>query len=157
MTKTAQQIFAKGKALALDSLFVGEHAPFGYLAVGYVNETENGFEDPINNSALNSSTNYGGFKELEPSQYSYKRVQLQLVDSADYSNITYNLDTGKVTRTYQATLPAQNIDGTNINQIAIVSSGTNEESPTDIYSATTFKTFYKNKQSSITFRISFTL
>lgn len=157
MTKTAQLIFAKGKAMALDSLFVGDNAPFGYLAVGYVNENENGFEDPLEDSTLTNNANPEGFDEIDATTYGYYRVPLTLVDAENYTNINYNPNTKKVTRTYQATLDTGNISGTKINQIAIVNSGDATQAETDIYSATTFNSFYKNKQSSITFRISFTL
>lgn len=157
MTKTAQKIFAKGKAIALDSLFLGDNAAFGYLAVGYSDEQNNGFEDPIENASLIKDDNYAGFKELNPTTFGYKREPLTLVDSSDYSNIVYDQSTGKVTRTYQATFPQTNINGTQINQIAVVNNGNAQEGETDIYSATTFNSFYKNEQSSITFRISFTL
>lgn len=156
MTKTSQKIFAKGKAMALDSLFVGNDAPFGYLAVGYSEEND-GFDDPIENTSISSSSNYSGFKEIDFTQYEYERVPLTLVDAADFTNINYNSSTQTVTRTYQATLETGNIKGTNINQIAIVSNDGQSEAETDFYSATTFATFYKNDQSSITFRISFTL
>lgn len=161
MTKTQQKILARGKAKALDSLFVGENAPFGYLAVGYVSGTETGFEDPMDKSRDDSTgvinPNDIGFNELDSVQYNYNRVPLSLVDTADYTNIDYVPNTGKVTRTYEATLEPGNIEGTYINQIAVVNNESKNESSDEFYSATSFNSFYKNSQSSITFRISFTL
>ena len=41
MAKKSQLIFAKGKAQALDSLFIGDNPPFGYLAIGYTDSSKN--------------------------------------------------------------------------------------------------------------------
>ena len=156
MTKVAQMIFAKGKADALDSLFVGTNPPFGYLAVGFSDEATNGFEDPVVNDTLDTGTEYGHFKEIDPVKYLYQRVALTPVDDST-TEINYNESTGKVTRTYQATLEPGNIENTHINQIAIVNGAEAGDSKTIYYSAATFSSFYKDSQSSITFRISFTI
>lgn len=157
MVKNSQIIFAKGKAQALDSLFIGDNPPFGYLAIGYSNASTNGFEDPINDENLITEEEYGGFNEIEPVTYKYNRIKLESAEDANFQNINYNSTTGKVTRTYQATLESGNIENTYINQIAIVDTSEAGDNKTNFYSATTFSSFYKDSQSSITFKISFTI
>ena len=157
MAKKSQLIFAKGKAQALDSLFIGDNPPFGYLAIGYTDSSTNGFEDPIDNETLETDEEYGGFKEIEPITYKYSRIKLTSADDANFQNIDYNSATGKVTRTYQATLDSSNIENTYINQIAVVNTSEARDNKTNYYSATTFSSFYKDSQSSITFKISFTI
>lgn len=159
MVKTSQIIFAKGKAKALDSLFLdseNDKAPFGYLAVGFSDAQVNGFEDPILNDTNMTNEEYTGFKELDATRFNYHRVELRGSD-LNYEDINYNDATGKVTRTYQATLESDNINETYINQIAIVNTSEANNNMTEFYSATTFPSFLKDSHSSITFKISFTI
>lgn len=144
MTKKSQIIFMNGKEKALKSLFYGENCPFGYLAIGYA-ENDNGFEEP------NSDTE-SGFKEIQKAN-GYERIPLELYpEEADKDE-----DTGKVLVKFQATLPTTNITSSqDINQIAIVDNK-NISEDTSIYSATTFPTFTKTAESSITFVVGFRL
>ena len=141
--KKGQIIFMNGKEKALKSLFVGEACPFGYLAVGYV-ENDNGFED---------IEGQYGFNELEEGN-GYQRVQLKLHGE---NPVETDPDTGKVLVKVEATL-TENIITTPqmINQIAIVDNG-DLSADTVLYSATTFESFSKSAESSITFVIGFRL
>lgn len=153
MTKKSQIIFMDGKEIALDSLFNGEDGAFGYLAIGYSSEDDNGFEDPKENP---TATNIDpGFKEINITNIpSYKRIALQAVSGSAEKDP----DTGKVLKKYQAILDTDNISTSqNINQIAVVDSATPNDADTNIYSATTFPTFNKTSESSITFIIGFRL
>lgn len=140
----------KGKEKALKSLFSGDSAAFGYLAIGYEREKENnGFEDPDRNDGASET----GFKELEQLN-NYHRIPLQLHTD---NPVDTDEDTGKVLVKFSATLDSNNLtDAQDINQIAVVDSGT-IGADTEIYSATTFPTFTKTKDSSITFVIGFRL
>lgn len=150
MTKKSQIIFMEGKEKALDALFGNDDATFGYLAIGCKNETDsqNGFEDPL--VTQNDSTAIG-FNEIQ--QESYHRIKLQKVANG----VERDPDSGKVLKKYQAVLDNENItQSQDINQIAVVDNQ-NTSSTTTIYSATTFQTFNKTNESSITFVIGFRL
>lgn len=148
MAKKSQVIFMSGKEKALTELFAGDNPVFGYLAIGNTSE-ENGFEDPgLNNNIIDT-----GFQELEETN-GYTRIQLKLHTD---NPVTTDEDTGKVLVKFSATLDENNIQNPQeINQIAVVDSGT-IGADTKIYSATTFPTFTKTKDSSITFVIGFRL
>jgi len=148
MAKKSQIIFMSGKEKALTELFAGDNPIFGYLAIGFAS-TENGFEDP----GVNGEIQETGFYELEQTN-GYNRIPLQLHSD---NPVTVDEDTGKVLVKFSATLDENNIqNATNINQIAVVDSGT-IGADTKIYSATTFPTFEKTQDSSITFVIGFRL
>lgn len=147
MAKKGQIIFMDGKERALKALFTGDNCAFGYLAVGYMAE-DNGFEDPDGNNDASES----GFNELEDTN-NYKRIPLTL-----YSDpVEKDGDTGKVLVKFTATLDENNLtDSQAINQIAVVDSAT-IGADTHVYSATTFPTFIKTRESAITFVIGFRL
>lgn len=151
MTKKSQVIFMSGKEKALKALFSNSQgtAIFGYLAIGYGIDEENGFEDPdANNTATES-----GFKEL-PETNDYHRIPLSLHSDP----VEKDGDTGKVLVKFTATLDENNIkQPQNINQIAVVDNAKILGADTKIYSATTFPTFQKTQDSSITFVIGFRL
>lgn len=151
MVKKSQIIFMKGKEEALNRLFNGEQSVFGYLAVGYV-ANDNGFEDSLEEQ--DGSSNQYGFVEIDQSEISsYKRVPLQSMNET-----TYDESTGKVLVKFQATLNVDNIQTSQpINQIAIVDTATPNDAGTKFYSATTFQTFNKTAESSITFVLGFRL
>ena len=149
MVKKSQIIFMDGKEQALRLLFdyTRENA-FGYLAVGF-SENNDGFEDPKASSEPIES----GFNEI--TNGSYQRVQLEPYTGGE--NPERDPDSGKVLMKFAATLQEENIsEPTSINQIAIVDS---EEigADTNYYSATTFQTFQKTGNSSITFVVGFKL
>lgn len=147
MTKKSQIIFMKGKEKALDALFGDDDATFGYLAIGYEKTSgQNGFEDPLATENDSTST---GFTEIQ--QDSYHRIKLQKIENGTERDP----DSGKVLKKYQAVLDNDNItQSQDINQIAVVDNQ-NIEADTTIYSATTFQTFNKTNESSITFVIGF--
>ena len=139
MVKSSQIIFMDGKEEALKKLFDGKNdGVFGYLAIGYYDENDNGFES------------VDDFKELEDTN-GYHRIELSL--SSD--PVQKDESTGKVLVKFTGTLDSENIQQSQaINQLAIVdtkSIGAN----TNYYSASTFKTFTKTSESSITFVIGF--
>ena len=141
---SSQLIFMKGKEKALDALFDGSNdkAAFGYLAVGFNEDaTANGFVDPYINKGQEN-----GFMEIEGST----RIPLTKYEEASILD-----DTGKVTVKYKAELDASNVPNNNINQIAVVSGANPEAEDDEIYSATTFQTFYKTSSTSLTFVIGF--
>ena len=135
---SSQLIFVKGKEKALDALFDGTNqAAFGYVAIGYAED--NGFVDPglDENSTQPTESNFQERKDTD-------------------NPVDIDTETGKVTVRYKAVLETGNIDSQNINQIAIINNG--EKTDTDqIYSATSFQTFYKTDQTSLTFVIGFQL
>ena len=142
---SSQLIFMKGKEKALDALFDGRNdkAAFGYLAVGFNEDaTTNGFLDPYINKDQEN-----GFMEIEGST----RIPLTKYEEASI----LDEDTGKVTVKYKAELDASNVTNNNINQIAVVSGANPEAEGDEIYSATTFSTFYKTSSTSLTFVIGF--
>lgn len=137
--KKSQIIFMNGKEIALKKLFNHDGGAFGYLAVGY--SSQNGFVDE------------NDFKELTEVS-TYERIPLYLYES---DPVDKDEDTGKVLVKFMATLKSSNIqESQNINQIAVVDSK-NIGAETKYYSATTFPTFTKTSQSSITFVIGFRL
>lgn len=146
---SSQLIFVKGKEKALDALFNGsstDKPAFGYLAIGYSDDI--GFVDP---GLEEDSTQFveNNFNEIEGSE------RLILTKATD-SPVTIDTETGKVTVRYQAVLETGNINNQNINQIAVINN--EEKTDTDqIYSATSFQTFYKTNQTSLTFVIAFQL
>ena len=144
---SSQLIFVKGKEKALDALFDGssENAAFGYVAVGYAEN--NGFEDPGLEEDSTVDTN---FNEIPNSQ------RLVLRKATD-SPVFVDAETGKVTVRYQAVLETGNIDSQYINQIAIVNNSEKNTDQDQIYSATSFSTFYKTSATSLTFVIGFQL
>lgn len=146
MAKKSQIIFMDGKEIALNSLFTGDNCPFGYLAIGYTPE-DNGFEEPDGQTA-------NGFNELEETN-GYQRIALQPHSETAQKDSS----TGKVLVKFTATLDTNNIKKTQaINQIAVVDSQSSIGSAdTKFYSATTFPTFMKTQDSSITFVIGFRL
>ena len=142
---SSQLIFMKGKEKALDALFDGNNdkAAFGYLAVGFNEDaTTNGFVDPYINVGQEN-----GFMEIEGSN----RIPLSKYEGESI----FDEDTGKVTVKYKAELDASNVPNNNINQIAVVSGANPEAEDDEIYSATTFQTFYKTSSTSLTFVIGF--
>ena len=147
MVKKSQIIFMEGKEKALDALFGDENATFGYLAIGFQDTSgQNGFEDPL---AVQNNSTPNGFMEIQ--QESYKRIKLEKVTDG----VVRDPDSGKVLRKYQAVLENSNItQSQDINQIAVVDNQ-NIDAETTIYSATTFQTFNKTNESSITFVIGF--
>lgn len=147
MAKKSQIILMDGKERALKSLFYGENSAFGYLAIGYVSE-DNGFEDPDGNTGAEEI----GFNELEETN-NYTRIPLELHSDP----VDKDPDTGKVLVKFTATLNENNItESQKINQIAVVDSAT-IGADTHIYSATTFPTFTKTRESAITFVLGFRL
>ena len=149
MVKKSQVIFMKGKEKALKALFSLDNPSFGYLAIGYVSQDDNGFEDPDSNDGASTS----GFNELEETN-NYHRVQLKLHST---SPVEKDPDTGKVLVKFEATLDENNIkEPQKINQFAIVDSA-NIEADYTIYSATTFPVFTKTVSSAITFVVGFRL
>lgn len=146
MTKQSQIIFVDGKEKALESLFSGDGSPFGFLAIGYA-EQDNGFEEA---NAEQNKTN--GFSEIS-SVNGYERIALTPSEEAPDKDV----DTGKVLVKFKATLPNENISvNQNINQIAVVDRQ-DISNDTVFYCATTFPTFTKSIESSITFVIGFRL
>ena len=145
MTKKNQIIFIDGKIKALNTLFSEKN--FGYLAIGYA-ESDNGFEDP-----KTSDTEIpNGFSELTRSDY--ERIKLQ--PSSDEPQI--DTDTGKVLVKFEAILSENNIiESQQINQIAVVDNANANSADTTYYSATTFPSFTKTNETSITFVIGFRL
>lgn len=145
MEKTNQIIFMDGKETALKKLFGETDSPFGYLAVGYA-EADNGFREP-------TTEQNNGFNEISATNLSYERIKLTAVSDGT----TKDPDTGKVLVKFQATLNNDNINShQNINQIAVVDRKDISED-TKYYCATTFPTFTKSDESSITFVIGFRL
>ena len=104
MTKKQQIIFLKGKTEGLKTLFNTDN--FGYLAVGYYEAEDNGFENPTSSQSQEDT----GFYEISKNDDgTYMRVPLQFVkESEDY-------DTGRTVCTFTATLSTSNI----INNIPI--------------------------------------
>lgn len=146
MAKKSQIIFMDGKERALQALFDGEDSVFGYLAIGFA-EIDNGFEDITEEQTDN------GFHELQFTN-NYERIPL----NATSDPIEKDPETGKVLAKFAATLDEGNITvAQKINQIAVVDSKTVGDADTKYYSATTFPTFTKNQDSSITFVIGFRL
>lgn len=161
MTKKNQIIFMDGKEEALKSLFgSGSNSAFPYLAIGYNPSQDNGFEDFSASEEEGAQATYGvygnGFFELEETNGYTSRILLE-----DYPTDSVNKDesTGKVLKKFQATLNEDVLaTATNINQIAIVNTATvGDVANTKFYSATTFKTFAKSSESTITFVIGFRL
>lgn len=147
MAKQSQIIFMNGKEKALKTLF--SESTFGWLAVGY-EPTDNGFEDPSINTEISNS----GFNELEEAN-GYTRAKLYLDEE---SPVSKDDSSGKVLVKFKATFDETNIMGNqNINQIAIVDNSTPGYADTNFYAATTFPTFQKSQDSSITFIVGFRL
>ena len=148
--KSSQVIFMDGKEIALKKLFDGKNGGvFGYLAIGYAN-TDNGFIDPKRGSSNEQNTS-NGFNEVTESQ-GYHRIPLELYAT---DPVDKDKDTGKVLVKFTATLDTENIQQSQpINQIAVVDNAT-IGADTKIYSASTFQTFVKTGESSITFIIGF--
>lgn len=154
MAKYNQLVFLKGKEKALDALFAGGSdetsstpAIFGYLALGYNNTDDNGFEDPADESA-NVDEN-GGFQEITDAD-GYQRIPLK----ASPDPVVKDTKSGQIIKKYEAELPASNITNSYINQFAICDTET-ITTETIFYSAATFKTFLKTDDTSITFIIGF--
>ena len=143
MTKKQQIIFIKGKTEGLKTLFNSDN--FGYLAVGYSSDEDNGFENPT--SAQSQTEN--GFHEISKSEDgSYMRVTLSFVDSLE------DYDTGRTMCTFTATLETSNIiQNLPINQFAICNSINPDDLNTTFYCASTFPTFTKNNNLEISFTI----
>lgn len=140
MVKVNQMFFTAGKEEVLKKIFTGDNCPFGYVALGYV-DSNNGFESEED------------FDELDVTDYS--RIKLTLDNS---SPVEVDTNTGKVLVKFKATLTTDNIKAEKlINQLAIVDSETINNANTKIYCATTFPTFNKTSDSSITFVLGFRL
>lgn len=139
MGKKSQMFFTSGKEKALKEIFTGESPTFGYIALGYVQDAStNGFESESD------------FQELE--DVNYERLPISL-DTTSTTEV--DTDTGKVLVKFTATLPNSIIlDQKSINQIAVVDNK-NIGANTTIYCATTFPTFTKTQDSSITFILGF--
>lgn len=143
MTKKQQIIFLKGKTEGLKTLFNTDN--FGYLAVGYYDEKDNGFENPTSAQSQTES----GFQEISRNDAdSYTRVPLQFVQELE------DYDTGRTMCTFTATLSTSNItNNTKINQFAICNSVNPDDLNTTFYCASTFPTFTKNDNLEISFTI----
>ena len=141
MVKNSQVVFADGKEVALKALFGSSN--FGYLALGYESSEDNGFED-----GQDRTDSAKGFKELTNEQdSSYERIALSYFETAT------DPDTSDVIVRFKATLPATNITGHSLNQMAVYDSA--EIGTGNMYSATTYPTFNKTQLSSITFVVGF--
>ena len=139
MANSNQVIFLKGKEKALQILFDSNN--FGYLAIGY-DPDDLGFEDSEDGDIISQ-----GFLELDRTISNYSRIPL------DFMSSEKDPDTGKVLVKFSAELKATNINGNKINQMAIVDSLDGTNADTTYFSATTFPTFNKTNNSSITFVI----
>lgn len=137
--KTNQIIFLKGKEAALKKMF--NESNFGYLAIGYDPE-DLGFEE-TEDSDITSK----GFLELTQGIDGYERIDLE------YYSSEVDPDTQKALVKFKAELKTTNITGHRINQMAIVDNKTGTSAETTYFSATTFPTFNKTENSSITFII----
>lgn len=136
-----QVIFTKGKEAALKDLFSNT---FMYLALGYDPE-EKGFEESVDNDIETQ-----GFLELNNvEESSYERIKLNVLSD----QTTIDPETKKVLIKLQGTLPSTNIRGSRINQMAIVDNKDSTPAQTTYFSASTFPTFNKTENSSITFVI----
>lgn len=145
MTKTEQIIFIKGKEEGLKTLF--NSANFGYLAVGYQESANNGFENP--SSLTDQNITDSGFKEISRNDDGqYTRPALEYVESfPDY-------DTGRVVCRFTATLSTSNIiSGIKINQFAICDSVDPDDLNTTFYCASTFPEISKDNNIEISFTI----
>lgn len=143
MTKKQQIIFLKGKTEGLKTLFNQNN--FGYLAIGYSDAEDNGFENPTSTESQTDS----GFHEISKSvDPSYIRVPLEFVKSLE------DVDTGRTVCTFTATLSTSNIiKNIAINQFAICNSINPDDLNTSFYCASTFPTFTKNDNLEISFTI----
>ena len=143
MTKKQQIIFLKGKTEGLKTLFNSDN--FGYLAVGYADPDENGFENP--ESADSEIEN--GFVEISTAQDgNYMRVPLVFKEASE------DYETGRSVCTFVATLSTSNItNNIQINQFAICNSINPDDMNTTFYCASTFPTFTKNSNLEISFTI----
>ena len=143
MTKKQQIIFLKGKTEGLKTLFNTDN--FGYLAIGYYDAEDNGFENPT----FAQSQTESGFQEIsKATDSSYTRVPLE------FSKAEEDYDTGRVTCTFTATLSTSNIiHNQKINQFAICNSINPDDLGTTFYCASTFPTFTKNDNLEISFTI----
>ena len=139
MAKNIQVIFMKGKEAALKSLFENK---FKYLAIGY-DPLEEGLEDAYDIDIVTA-----GFQELSPSD-GYERIPLSVLPS----DTTPDDENKKVLIKLSATLPSEKISNHKINQMAIVDNQEINPADTNYFSATTFPTFNKTENSSITFVI----
>lgn len=137
MTRSNQIIFLDGKEAALKKIF-SEH--FGYLALGYDPE-ELGFQESTDGDIESK-----GFLELTEGVNNYQRIELRFLSAER------DPDTQKVLVKFKADLPTGNITGQRINQMAIVDTA-NTDAKTTYFSATTFPTFNKTSNSSISFVI----
>lgn len=143
MTKNNQIIFIKGKREGLKTLFNSSN--FGYLAVGYADDANNGFKNPTSEETQDA----GGFKEISKNEHeTYERIPLEFVtDFIDYNQ-------GRVTCRFTATLKTTNIiDNTEINQFAICDNIDPYDGDTTFYCASTFPSFTKNDNLEISFTI----
>lgn len=143
MTKKEQIIFIKGKIEGLKTLFNSSN--FGYLAIGYADDTENGFSNPT----TETDTNDNGFNEIKKAtDGNYSRPALQFVgEYPDY-------ETGRVVCRFTATLSTSNIvENVQINQFAICNSADPTDENTVFYCASTFPVFTKNDNLEISFTI----
>ena len=112
MTKKQQIIFLKGKTEGLKTLFNTDN--FGYLAVGYSDAQDNGFENPTSSDIQTDNGFYEISKTTDPS---YIRVPLEFVKELE------DFDTGRTVCTFTATLSTSNIiKNIPINQFAICNS-----------------------------------
>ena len=137
MTKKQQIIFLKGKTEGLKTLFNTDN--FGYLAVGYYEAEDNGFENPTSSQSQEDT----GFYEISKNDDgTYMRVPLQFVkESEDYDTFVATLSTSNITNNIQ------------INQFAICNSINPDDMNTTFYCASTFPTFTKNSNLEISFTI----
>lgn len=137
MAKTSKMIFLDGKEKALENIFSGEDAVFGWIALGFVSEN-NGFESESDFSELNEA----GYSRIALSKYELEANEK-------------DVNTGKVLVKFTATVDSNSLsNGQQINQIAVVDND-NIGSSTKFYCATTFPTFTKTNDSSITFILGF--
>lgn len=137
MTKKSQMFFTTGKKEVLKKIFTGDNCAFGYVALGFA-ESNNGFEQESD------------FKEID--SVDYYRIPLS-IDSS--SQVEVDSDSGKVLMKFSATLGIDNIiEEKQINQLAVVDSST-ISAETKFFCATTFSTFTKTSDSSITFILGF--
>lgn len=143
MTKKQQIIFLKGKTEGLKTLFNTDN--FGYLAVGYSDAQDNGFENPTSSDIQTDNGFYEISKTTDPS---YIRVPLEFVKELE------DFDTGRTVCTFTATLSTSNIiKNIPINQFAICNSINPDDLNTSFYCASTFPTFTKNDNLEISFTI----
>lgn len=143
MTKKQQIIFLKGKTEGLKTLFNTDN--FGYLAVGYYDGQDNGFENPTSSQSQTDN----GFQEISTNtDGTYTRVPLSFVKEIE------DYDTGRTICTFTATLSTSNIrNDVQINQFAICNSMNPNDLNTTFYCASTFPTFTKNDNLEISFTI----